>query len=190
MKYLKRNLLPIETERLILRLLEPEETGLMVDYYTENREHLGPWEPARPEEFYSAEYWRKEIIKRQNEFYTGLGMRLAIFLKELPQGPIVGVCNFTEIMRGVFRACFLGYSIHHKYQGRGIMYEAINAAADFMFNTFKLHRIMANYMPRNERSGKLLEKLSFTVEGYARDYLKINGKWEDHILTAKINSDE
>ena len=67
------------------------------------------------------------------------------------------------------------------------MYEALKAAIEFMFTTFTLHRIQANYIPRNERSGKLLRKLGFTVEGYARDYLKINGKWEDHILTAKIN---
>jgi ribosomal-protein-alanine N-acetyltransferase len=190
MNYLKKDLLPIVTERLTLRLVEPEEAELMIDYVTENREHLAYWEPIRTDEFYTPEYWKKELIKRQSDFYVGSSMNLAIFFKELPEGPIIGVCNFTNIMRGVFQACFLGYSIHCNYQGRGIMYEALNAAGDFMFDTFKLHRVMANYMPRNERSGKLLKKLGFTIEGYSRDYLKINGKWEDHILTAKIKSDE
>lgn len=185
MEYSKKDLLPIETTRLMLRLLEPEEAELMVDYVRENREHLAPWEPTRTENFFSLEFWQKELKNRQDEFLAGQSARLVIFFKELPNGPIVGVCNFGEIMRGVFQACFLGYSIHYKYQGRGIMFEALTAAVEFMFDTFKLHRIMANYMPRNERSGRLLKKLGFKVEGYALDYLKINGQWEDHILTAK-----
>lgn len=186
MEYLKRDLLPIETTRLKLRLLEPEEAELMVDYVSENREHLASWEPFRSENFFTLEFWQKELRNRQNDFFTGQSARLAIFFKELPIGPIVGVCNFGEIMRGVFQACFLGYSIHYKYQGQGIMFEALTTAIEFMFDAFKLHRIMANYMPRNERSGRLLKKLGFRVEGYALDYLKINDKWEDHILTAKI----
>ena len=190
MNYLKKDYLPIATERLILRLIEPEEAELMTNYVTENKEHLTQWEPIRTDEFYTSEFWKKELIKRHNDFYTGLGMNLGIFFRELPEGPIIGVCNFSNIMRGVFQACFLGYSIHYNYQGQGIMYEALNAAVEFMFTTFKLHRVMANYMPRNERSGKLLKKLGFLIEGYSRDYLKINGKWEDHILTAKIKSDE
>ncbi|MCP5107241.1 MAG: ribosomal protein S5-alanine N-acetyltransferase [bacterium] len=185
MNYLK-DLLPITTQRLTLRLLEPDEAQLMTDFVTQNRQHLAPWEPERREAFYTTEFWQKEITNRQNEFFLGRAARLAIFFKELDNGPVIGVSNFTDIMRGVFQACFLGYSVHHQYQGRGIMYEALEATTGFMFDTFKLHRIMANYMPRNERSGKLLKKLGFTVEGYARDYLKIAGKWEDHIMTAKI----
>jgi len=190
MRYLKSNLLPLETERLLLRLLEPEEAHLMAGYVSENRAHLEPWEPARLASYYLEEMWKRELLHRQSQFYTGESARLAIFFKEAPQGPMLGVCNFSEIMRGVFRACFLGYSMDHRYQGQGIMYEALNRAVTFMFERFKLHRIMANYMPRNERSGRLLKKLGFTVEGYARDYLKIAGKWEDHILTSRINDDD
>jgi ribosomal-protein-alanine N-acetyltransferase len=188
MNYLKKKLLPIETERLLLRILEPEEPDLIVDYINENREHLAPWEPLRSENYYTDDsVWHQELKNRQNQFYTGQGVRLAIFFKHSPEGPVIGVCNFTDIMRGVFQSCFLGYSVHHRYQGQGIMFEALDAAVNFMFEHFKIHRIMANYIPRNDRSGKLLRKLGFTVEGYARDYLKIAGKWEDHILTAKIN---
>jgi len=52
-----------------------------------------------------------------------------------------------------------------------------------------LHRIMANYVPTNERSASVLKKLGFQVEGYARDYLYLNGKWRDHILTSLTNKD-
>jgi [ribosomal protein S5]-alanine N-acetyltransferase len=190
MNYLKKNLLPIETQRLVLRLLEPEEAGLMVQYVTDNRDHLTPWEPLRLEGFFQQELWVRELKSRHAQFFKGEGLRLVIFSKQALDGPVIGLINFTDIMRGVFQACFLGYSIHFKFEGMGIMYEALEASIAYMFETFKLHRIMANYMPRNERSGHLLKKLGFQVEGYARDYLKVNGKWEDHILTAKIRNEK
>jgi [ribosomal protein S5]-alanine N-acetyltransferase len=42
-------------------------------------------------------------------------------------------------------------------------------------------------MPANTRSARLLERLGFEREGMARAYLKIADKWEDHVLTARIN---
>ena len=64
------------------------------------------------------------------------------------------------------------------------MSEALRAAIDYVFSELRLHRIMANYMPANERSGRLLRRMGFTVEGYARDYMSIAGEWRDHILTS------
>jgi ribosomal-protein-alanine N-acetyltransferase len=209
-----KDLLPIKTSRLLLRMLEKDEAHLITAYVNENREHLRRWEPIRSEGYYNLEFWEAEIKRIHNDFFLGHALRLCIFLKrgwhpqpihgqpdavlseassqkfaekaKSPEGPIIGVCNFTNILRGVFQACFLGYSVDHKHQGQGIMYEALKASTDFVFKHLKLHRIMANYMPRNEKSGKLLRKLGFVVEGFARDYLKINGQWEDHILTSKI----
>lgn len=45
---------------------------------------------------------------------------------------------------------------------------------------------MVNYIPSNIRSERVLLKLGFEKEGLAKSYLKIAGKWQDHILTAKI----
>jgi ribosomal-protein-alanine N-acetyltransferase len=56
-----------------------------------------------------------------------------------------------------------------------------------MFEQQKLHRIMANYMPSNKRSARLLQKLGFVIEGHAKKYLLINGQWEDHVLTSLTN---
>ena len=185
MNYLK-TLLPIKTERLLLRLLEPGESGLLITYLEENREHLAPWEPTRTDKYYTTDFCELEIKKNQTGYFQGQSLKLAAFFKELPEGPIVCVCNFTNIIHGVFKACYLGYSIHHKYEGKGLMYEALDGAIHFVFEKLKLHRIMANYMARNKRSARLLQRLGFEREGYARDYLQIAGKWEDHIMTAKI----
>ena len=68
------------------------------------------------------------------------------------------------------------------------MYEALQLTNRYVFEETRLHRIMAGYLPHNDRSGNLLQRLGFEREGYARKYLKINGVWEDHILTSLINS--
>jgi len=67
------------------------------------------------------------------------------------------------------------------------MSEAVAKAIEYIFEKQKLHRIMANYMPSNERSARLLQKLRFVIEGHAKKYLLINGQWEDHILTSLTN---
>lgn len=178
---------PLETERLSLRVASVDDAKYLVRYYIENKEFLAPWEPLRSEEFYTAPFWRNMLKQARKDFLNGKGMRIVFCLKSSVPEPIIGVANFNNIIRGVFQACYLGYSIDYRYQGQGLMYEALCTAIDFAFEQLQLHRIMANYLPRNERSGRLLRRLGFVPEGYARDYLKIAGKWEDHILTALVH---
>jgi [ribosomal protein S5]-alanine N-acetyltransferase len=72
--------------------------------------------------------------------------------------------------------------------GKGLMNEALTEMIRFAFEELQLHRIMANYVPTNERSGQVLRRLGFAVEGYARDYLFIGGKFRDHELTSLTNT--
>jgi ribosomal-protein-alanine N-acetyltransferase len=95
--------------------------------------------------------------------------------------------SLANIVRGPGQYCNLGYSLAKAYEGNGYMREAVAATIDLAFIEMNLHRITAGYQPHNRRSGDLLKKLGFTVEGYARDYLYIDGKWQDHILTSLIN---
>ncbi len=104
-------------------------------------------------------------------------------------GEIVASVTLSNVVRGAFQACHLGYSVDAAHEGRGIAFEAVGAVVRFAFAELRLHRVMANYQPVNERSGKLLRRLGFTVEGYARDYLFIDGAWRDHVLTALSNPD-
>lgn len=64
------------------------------------------------------------------------------------------------------------------------MYEALGQSIRYMQQHQAMHRIMANYMPHNMRSGSLLTRLGFEREGYAKQYLQIDGQWRDHVLTA------
>src|SRR4029077_11941499 len=94
---------------------------------------------------------------------------------------------FSNIIRGPLQACFLGYALGERHQGTGVMTEALRLAIDYMFREMHIHRISANYMPHNTASAAVLKRLGFTVEGYSRDYLRIEGRWQDHILTSLLD---
>ena len=102
------------------------------------------------------------------------------------EGRIVGSCNFTNVIAGAFQACTLGYSMDARAQGSGRMYEALSATIPHVMQALELHRVMANYQPTNARSGALLRRLGFRIEGYARDYLFVDGAWRDHVLTSFV----
>ena len=81
----------------------------------------------------------------------------------------------------------LGYGLAERAQGKGVMTEALRTVCAWAFDELRLHRLSANYMPSNERSGAVLRRLDFAVVGYARDYLFINGAWRDHVLTQLVD---
>lgn len=177
----------IKTKRLLLRLPPVEAAPRMLAYVKENQEHFAPWSPPDPPGYYTEAYWRERLASARTEFKRGQSMRLVFFEARRPTGPVVGDCSFTNIVRGAFQACYLGYKLDRQSVGQGLMREALAAAITYAFNELKLHRIMANYIPVNERSGRLLRRLGFVVEGYARDYLFIAGDWRDHVLTSLTN---
>lgn len=178
----------ITTERLTLKLLEPKNGDLMVRFRLENRKHLTAWEPLRPAEFFTSGFWDMQLRHVIQEFREERSVCLVIM--DPDQTEVLGVCNFTYIQKGTFLACHLGYAMAEKHQGQGFMSEALRASIDYMFNDFGLHRIMANYMPCNDRSARVLERLGFVIEGKAKGFLQINGRWEDHILTSLVNPDD
>ena len=173
----------IVTPRLKLWMPPGLQGDRALAYFSKNREHLEPWEPARPDGFYSRGFWEVRLEQNRDEYAAGTSMRLFVEY----EGHFIGTCNFSNIVRGAFQACHLGYAVAADRQGKGLMFEALNAALPFAFEHLGVHRIMANYQPHNLRSGRLLRRLDFVVEGYARDYLFIGGAWRDHVLTARIN---
>jgi [ribosomal protein S5]-alanine N-acetyltransferase len=177
----------IKTERLLLTLPPEEEAARMLAYFEENREHLARWSPAAPALFYTEDFWREHLRQARAEFQQDKSMKLVLCERQRPKGAVIGVCNFSNFVRGPFQACYLGYSMDHRFEGRGLMAEALRAATLYAFEQLRLHRIMANYIPVNERSANLLRRLGFVVEGYAHDYLLIDGRWQDHILTSLTN---
>jgi ribosomal-protein-alanine N-acetyltransferase len=176
------------TERLTVRVAQPSDVGAIVRYVTANAAFLQPWEPLRPAAYFTAEYWRAQVARDVEDSARDRGVRFFLFDRASHGAEVVGVATFGNVVRGAAQYCTLGYALSEAVQGRGLMCEALeHAAIPYVFNRLRLHRIHATYIPRNERSGGLLRRLGFVVEGYARDYLLINGVWEDHILTALAN---
>ena len=178
----------INTRRTILRSGSADDAEAIVSFYRENQEHLQPFDPVRPPHFYQPEFWRRQMQERDARPGSGGSFRLFVCPKAEPER-IIGNIGFSNFVRGVGQYCTVGYSIGKEFEGEGIMHEALSAGIQYVFDTLNLHRIEANYMPHNVRSARLLKRLGFVVEGYSRDYLRIGGKWEDHVRSALLNPD-
>lgn len=184
------NGLVLVTERLQLGLPDPSAADRVVRYYADNRDHHGPWDPPRPAAFETVAFWRERLERSLAERAEGTSLRLFLTPRDqADDGPVLGSVNFTGISRGPWYACHLGYSLDRNAVGKGLMSEALQAAIRYVFDELRLHRIEANYVPTNERSGRLLRRLGFAVEGYARDYLFVGGSWRDHVLTSLTSPD-
>lgn len=183
----KERLPRLETSRIILRVPNIEDATAMAKFVNENREHFAPSEPIRGERYFTIESWRELIRQGIERVEKGSGLQFALFSKRDSETEIIGQCTFSGIVRGPFQAAYLGYGLDHRAVGKGLMSEALKAAIRYCFEELNLHRIMANYVPTNVRSGRLLKRLGFVPEGYARDYLLLAGQWQDHILTSLTN---
>jgi ribosomal-protein-alanine N-acetyltransferase len=106
-----------------------------------------------------------------------------------PQGGrdfcLVGGISLNDVRRGIAQKATLGYWIGMPYAGQGLMTEAAGLVCEFAFDALKLNRIEASCMPNNEPSKRLLKRLGFVEEGYAKSYLRIDGEWQDHVLWGK-----
>ncbi|KAB8042278.1 GNAT family N-acetyltransferase [Janthinobacterium aquaticum] len=174
------------SERLALVLASREDGDAVLHYRELNREHLAQWEPQRSASYYTAEAVGQHLLQIEQQHAAGAALHFLLRLHD--SADIVGQCSFTNIIRGPFQACHLGFSLGHIWQGKGLMREALKLAIAHMFEVQQLHRIMANYQPANINSEKLLHSLGFECEGLARQYLNINGRWADHVLTSLINT--
>lgn len=174
------------TARLTIRPVRKGEGARMAEYYTRNREFLQPWYPRFRSEDLDGNAWERAIPLIEAERRDNKALRLALFE---PSGQVAGVANLTSISASPGFRATLGYSLAERCQGKGLMREALEAILPAAVERYRLHRVEASYLPRNARSGKLLESLGFRKEGLALDYLLIDGRWEDHTLTAWTNPD-
>lgn len=176
----------LRTERLVVRTLSRDDAPAVARYLRENREHLAGSIPVWPPDFLTPEFWEARAEQNQLELARGESLRLVAFPHDDP-ARVVGMVNFTGIARGAAHSCSLGYGIAASEQGKGLASEAVAAGIGYVFGALGLHRVGATYAAHNLRSGALLKRLGFTVEGYARDYLYVGGRWEDHVLTSLLN---
>lgn len=155
------------------------------DYYLRNADRFTPWHPVVREGHHHVDAWKQRLHEREQDYQEG---RAAHFIG-MENGRVIAACSLTNIVYQPLCYCHLGYSVDGEYEGTGNMSQLVRHVINFGFQTLRLNRICANYMPANTRSAKLLENLGFKKESLARRYLYINDRWEDHVLTSLLNPD-
>lgn len=173
-----------------LRLVAPHEdqAAAIADFYARNREHFAPWDPPTDTDFLSAEFHRRALHNAALAFAGGTAFRYWM----TPIGDparVIGSIHFSNVVRGAFQSCTLGYALDQEHEGQALMTEALRCAIGEMFSPHvNLHRIQAAFRPENWRSAEVLKRLGFTDEGLAPDYLFIDGTWRVHRITSLRNA--
>ena len=149
-----------------------------------SREFLAPWEPTWPADDLSRSAFRRRIRRYAEDLRTDQGY--AFLIIRSTDDALVGGLTLANIRRGVAQAGSLGYWMGQPHARHGYMTAAVRAVIPFAFATLRLHRLEAACIPTNTGSIRLLENTGFVREGYARDYLCINGIWQDHLLYGRL----
>lgn len=154
---------------------------------SESRRFLAPWEPIWPSDELTRLGYRRRVKRYQRELREGSGYPFFVFASD--GAALLGGLTLSQVQRGVTQSGSLGYWMGERYAGRGYMSDAVRALVRFGFDTLRLHRIEAACLPHNDASIRLLEKVGFKREGYARAYLCIDGRWQDHLLYGMVSDD-
>lgn len=190
-----------ETDHLVLRALRPEDGASFVRLVTESEDAWRPWVPAGPPDVTAEDLFRRELDRSVRGARAGTHLRLAAFERsgvverggadapsERAGSAMVGLFALNEIVRGVFQSAHASWQVGASHMGRGLGTEGVRGLLDVAFESdpegLGLHRIQANIMPSNAASLRIAEKLGFRREGLAARYLKIAGRWEDHVMLA------
>ena len=176
------SLITLRGERIMLRLPGLSDYQPWYELRRASRDFLKPFEPRWTEADLGRRVFAMRVKRAREEAEEGSDYSLFIFLAQGSQEVLVGGITLSNIRRRAAQFVNLGYWMGQQYAGKGLMTEAVGACLPFVFDTLDLHRIHAAFLPGNMASRRVLEKNGFVEEGFAENYLQINGRWEDHVL--------
>ena len=183
--------LRLERGRVLLRPAQQRDWRAWSQLRLESRAFLTPWEPTWPYDALTRGAFRRRLRVYNQEMRDGGSYSFLVFRRGAREQDetLIGGVTLSNVRRGVAQTGSLGYWIGGRFARQGYMTEALAAVLDFAFGHLGLHRIEAACLPRNAASRALLAKLGFQEEGYAREFLRINGSWQDHVLYALLHDD-
>lgn len=170
-----------------LRAPERQDWQAWAELRGASRAFLAPWEPSWSEDALTRAAFRRRLARYALEWHSDQGYTFLLFRAE--DDVLVGGISLTNVRRGVAETSSIGYWIGEQFARRGYMTEGLALALKFAFERLRLHRLEAACLPHNAPSRGLLAKSGFREEGYAREYLCINGKWQDHVLFGMLASE-
>jgi ribosomal-protein-alanine N-acetyltransferase len=176
----------LEGARALLRAPCVDDVERLVAFQRDNRKRFAALEGDRPEEFFSAAWWAGRVARLEEGARAGRLVYLLVFAKAEPTR-VAGVISLPNISRAPFYSSDIGFAVDEKYEGSGLMREALEVTIGDAFARRCLHRLTAEYATSNARSARLLARLGFREEGRRRSYARVAGGWEDFVITALIN---
>ena len=178
---------PLQGPRVYLRAPRLSDWRPWAELRAASRVFLEPWEPSWPEDPFSRAVFRGLLRRHARESRDGTGYSFFVFHRT--EDSLLGGVTLSNLRRGIAMSCSLGYWVGMKYARQGVMGDALGAMLPYVFERLGLYRLEAACLPSNVASERLLRNLGFQQEGYARNYLRINGAWQDHLLFALLASD-
>lgn len=163
-------------DTVVLRPLTVEDEAAYLALRRTNAEWLAPWDATSPVPGEPGRRFSDLVAQQGAEARAGRALPFALDV----EGRLVGQVNVSNIVRGSFRSCTMGYWIAEEVAGRGLTPTAVALAGDHCLGTLGLHRLEINIRPENEPSLAIVRKLGFRDEGMRRRYLHIDGDWRDH----------
>lgn len=170
----------VRGERVLLRAPQVSDYGPWAELRAESRAHLQPWEPTWPRDDLTKPAFKRRVRHYQREARADQGYAFLVF--DAADERLVGGIALTNVQRGVTQSASVGYWLGRSELRRGYMADAVHATIGFAFDVLRLHRLEAATQPANIASIRVLERNGFVHEGFARDYLRIDGVWRDHLL--------
>jgi [ribosomal protein S5]-alanine N-acetyltransferase len=175
----------LQGARVELRTPSTKDYAQWRDVRLASRFFLEPWEPRWDEADYTRSAFRDRL--RQYQSLTDQDQAYSFFIYVKDGDHFCGAVTLSNVRRGIAQMATLGYWIGVDFAGQGLMTDAVMTLLAHAFSDLALHRVEAACLPHNSASVGLLRKCSFTEEGFAASYLKIAGRWEDHLLFAKMS---
>jgi ribosomal-protein-alanine N-acetyltransferase len=163
----------------VTRLLTVEDASVLSELLRRNRAFLAPWQPLRPNRFYTLEGQQESVAQALTSHEAGNSLPLVIVDQ---RAQVVGAITLQSIIRGAFQSCSVGYWLAKDAQGQGLATQALREAVHLAFHDLHLHRVQAETLVHNLRSQRVLGRLGFVQYGLAPAYLKIAGQWQDNLL--------
>jgi len=177
----------VEGDGVYLRAPQMSDYSEWTTLREASRAFLTPWEPTWPSDDLSRSAFRRRLRRYTEDQRADTSYAFFLFRKS--DDALVGGLTLANIRRGVAQAGSLGYWVGEPFARRGLMTGALHGLVPFAFGSLRLHRLEAACIPSNGASIRLLEKTGFAREGYAREYLCINGLWQDHLLFGRLDGD-
>ena len=159
----------LQTERLILRPVQPDDAEAMFDYLRD--EETVRFITVPPVKTVT------EVIENSIQSYFMLdpiGKWAIVYDQKM-----IGTIDLR--LNEAHRQAEIGYVLNKRYWGQGIMPEAAQAILAVGFDQLQLVRIFSEHDTRNPKSGRVMTKIGMQQEGVALKSQIIKGEIVDMV---------